>query len=381
MRKWLAVLVVPFVIGCADAKVTGLYDECVSTDDCQAGQVCGQYTCPDAKHGCWIEWGCIVDEECTRPMVCHKDPSACNAGECGEVVLVQPGSFMMGCDGEEPDCHPMSRPAHKVTFEKSFYIDKTEVSVAEYASCVAEVVFDVDGNVTSGCDAPDMAAGDCNWTGREDLPVTCVSWNQAKQYCEWNGKRLCTEAEWEYAARGPDSREFPWDGDADCDGKPVCELTNTVTVSMTSDPVGCGEFLMAPAMPQDGESCDKSDVGALYMAGNAWEWVQDFLHDSYADVFSNGQFEDAPTDGSEWLLDIGGRRVARGGRPDAAARTDLHLHRRYAAFPPYKEDTLGFRCCAKFTCDQDSDCQALTPPKAVCLKKANGIGYCADAAE
>ena len=223
---------------------------------------------------------------------------------------------------------------------------------------------DNDGVVTSGCENPDTSAGDCNWEGREGWPVVCVNWYQAADYCEWNGKRLCTEAEWEYAARGPEGRVYPWDGVDGCDGEPTCEKTNFVTVTMSTDPASCGETLTLAALPEDAGLCDQTPEGVYYMAGNAWEWTQDFLHDTYVG---------APTDGSEWAYDLGGRKVARGGRPTFDADPDLRLHRRFAEYPPQRSDTLGFRCCADFKCEAAVDCPGTGME---CFEKSNGIKVC-----
>lgn len=363
MKKWLPLLVIPFTFACTEVESPALYETCEVDEDCDVGQACGTHVCGKTE-GCWINWGCTDAAECKQDLVCMKKTDACAAGECGQVVKVPAGTFTMGCADDDPDCTVMSKPAHAVTFAKSFYIDKTEVSVAEYAACTAEVVLDADGVVTSGCGNPDMPAGDCNWLGREELPVVCVSWYQASKYCEWNNKRLCTEAEWEYAARGPGNKVYPWDGDDACDGEPTCEKTSFVTVTMSTDPVGCGDNLTMPVMPEDAALCDQTTEGAYYMAGNAWEWTQDFLHDTYVG---------APIDGSEWAYDLGGRRVARGGRPDFDNGQDLRLHRRFAEYPPVTDETLGFRCCADYKCDVDTDCPGTGME---CFEQVNGLKIC-----
>lgn len=175
----------------------------------------------------------------------------------GEMVAVPGGRFMMGYDPDTDtlDCHHGAQPYHEVTVP-DFTIDKTEVTVSQYAACVG----------AQECDEPTW---NCStyWQpdSQPDLPVTCLSWYQAKNYCERVGKHLCNEAEWEKAARGTDGRLFPWGNE-----KATCYYT--VMLGSSSSIPGCGED---GPWPVGSKPEDVSPYGALDMAGNVSEWVAD----------------------------------------------------------------------------------------------------------
>ena len=124
-------------------------------------------------------------------------PSAA-AGKAG-MALVPGGKFLMGSD-ELMD----SDPAHEVHLD-SFYIDITEVTVAAYRAFAK-------GSGKAMPKAP-------QWGWKDDHPIISVSWSDARDYCQKSGKRLPTEAEWEKAARGTDSRIFPWEEGKKADGR------------------------------------------------------------------------------------------------------------------------------------------------------------------
>ncbi|MEM7114174.1 MAG: SUMF1/EgtB/PvdO family nonheme iron enzyme [Chloroflexota bacterium] len=164
-------------------------------------------------------------------------------------------------------------PIHLVTLA-GYWIDQTEVTQAQYAWCVVARI----------CPMPDSYGG--GLYDQVSAPVVSVSWNDAAAYCQWAGERLPTEAEWEYAARGQDGRLFPW-GDEDAS----CTVANYGGCVGTSTTVGS---YVAGA----------SWVQALDMAGNVWEWTQDWYNSDY--------YEISPTENPTGPV-TGNVKVVRGG--------------------------------------------------------------------
>ncbi len=138
------------------------------------------------------------------------------------------------------------RPAHVVTI-KPFFIDKTEVTNEQYQKFI-----DATGNA-----APPAWNGNHFPEGAEKLPVTDVSWEDAVAYAEWAGKRLPTEEEWEFAARGPDERLFPWGNKIKPD---TANVTTTEGEKREIMPVG--QFIEGA-----------SPFAVLDLIGNVWEWT------------------------------------------------------------------------------------------------------------
>lgn len=154
------------------------------------------------------------------------------------MVLVAGGEFMMGSDrGDE-----YSRPPQKMTVA-SFYIDIYEVTNEEYKKFVDQKSYKPPQQWTNG-EYP---------AGQARFPVTGVNWEDANAYAAWAGKRLPTEAEWEFAARGNDGRMYPW--------------------GENWDPKMANAAGQVQAMQEVGKRPGKSPFGAFDMAGNAWEWT------------------------------------------------------------------------------------------------------------
>ena len=227
-----------------------------------------------------------------------------------EQVFVPAGSFMMGSEDGSSD----EQPVHEVTLD-AFWIDRTEVTNAQFAGCVAAWACQPPANTSSF--TRDQYYGNDAFA---DYPVLYVSWNDASDFCAWAGGRLPTEAEWEFAARGPEGFIYPWGNDG-----PSSDLLNFLLNfnSNVGDTSKVGSY-----------SNGASWVGALDMAGNVWEWVNDWYDSGYY-----GKSPDANPAGPV----SGEYRVLRGGawnNGDDYARSS----NRFNFHPVDRYDVVGFRC-------------------------------------
>ena len=239
-----------------------------------------------------------------------------------DMIKVPAGTFVMGSDHDGKG----EKPPHSVRLTHAFYIDRTEVRAEEYARCVSD----------GACSTSKVHAGDlvetvwgCNTEKeRPKHPANCVDRIQAEKYCAFVEKRLPTEAEWEYAARGTDGREFPWGNTA------PTSCTQAVLTGMTG-PCGTRKGTWEAGTTADG----KSFFGALDMAGNVWEWVADGW-DTYpnADAGGGAAIVDPRTP-----LAKNGKGVLRGGSWDysvTSAKTTYRL-----PLPALNGNaSTGFRC-------------------------------------
>jgi len=204
-----------------------------------------------------VNWG--VDKSYTSGTITLEtqatsslSPTQTISTQLSEMVRVPAGEFTMGSETGEED----EKPVHIVYLDE-YYIDKYEVTNAQYRVCVEAEV----------CVPPwnQERYGDVT---KANHPVGSVYWEQAVIYCEWAGKRLPTEAEWEKAARGTDGRVYPWGNEFDGTRLNLCD--NECKHDWGDKSVDDG---YAETAPVGFYESGKSPYGAYDMAGNVWEWV------------------------------------------------------------------------------------------------------------
>jgi len=281
------------------------------------------------------------------PAQRHADAPAREAGSLSpgdepgcprDMVAVPAGRFLMGSPEGEGDAN--EHPQHEATVS-AYCIDRTEVTVAAYAACVA----------AKGCREPRLTTNStvsfrdtvnlvhrwCNRADRPDHPINCVDWDEAAAYCSWNGKRLPTEVEWEYAARGNDGRVYPWGNEApgvkrlNACGTECVAILKRVEYSMES--MYDGDDGWEATAPVGSYPEGASPFGVLDMAGNVSEWTADWYID-YA------QRAEANPQGPSTEMS----RVFRGGGWNTRGTDKVRVTARDWPEPTLRTIDLGFRC-------------------------------------
>lgn len=209
-----------------------------------------------------------------------KDNNVRTTSITNTMIYFEGGNFMMGSDNGTPQ----EQPVHQVEV-KSFKIDKYPVTVNDFRLFVKATGYTTDAERFGDSGVFDFNTS--NWTlmpganweyplgknaalAYDDHPVTQVSWNDATAYAAWLGKRLPTEAEWEYAARcsGTSTTKFSWGNDLIIDGK---YMANVWQGSDLSAKQGTDGFVLASPVGHYGETpCGLTDMG-----GNVWNWCSD----------------------------------------------------------------------------------------------------------
>jgi len=265
------------------------------------------------------------------------------------MVYVPGKRFFMGTDSEK-QVLGMARPSHQVEV-RSFCIDVNEVTVEDYEKCSdngdCKRAFRDSWWPQGGSKKPDwekaMAAYTplCN-AGKADRlrhPINCVTWVQADGYCRHHGKRLPSEAEFEFAARGSDGRVYPW-GDGPPSPKYLnacgaeCQAWRKTAGLPAVTPMYAEDDGFAGTAPVGSFPAGKNERGLFDIVGNVFEWT--------ADRFTPY----AVGDGAEAPTPIGNNRVIRGGAFNSfePEHTDPALRLPYDA--EAHTHGIGFRCAA-----------------------------------
>ena len=241
-------------------------------------------------------------------------------------VFVPEGAFLMGSPDGDPDAFPHERPQHSVWLD-SYWLDQTEVTNAMYAGCVSE----------GACQPPRSSSANtyAAYYGNpvyDTYPVIWVDWSQAQAYCQWAGRRLPTEAEWEKAARGTVGQYYPWGNDP---------LSTAILADFQDVSASCSRAHYAACepyrdtVPVGERPAGASPFGALDMAGNVWEWV--------ADWYAADTYQSSP-ESNPYGPEQGTQRVLRGGSFAANFSRDLRSAHRYPMAPDQTIYAFGIRC-------------------------------------
>jgi formylglycine-generating enzyme required for sulfatase activity len=247
------------------------------------------------------------DEATAEPEeeVVEEEPAAPAGPVYDDMVVIDAGPFTMGQDGSKPK----NGPAHEVDLP-AYEIDRFEVTNEEFAWFTEQTGYVTYAEENSSKNWSDVAEGKGNH------PVVYVTWDDATAYCEWAGKRLPTEAEWEKAARGTDGRTYPWGNDFVAANGNFYEggIRGTTAVGSFGD--------------------GASPYGVFDMAGNVREWVEDYFQ-AYPDQAADAD----PFFGEE-------NRVNRGGGWFDGQDGELVTTYNRNAGPPgtSANDDIGFRC-------------------------------------
>jgi len=236
------------------------------------------------------------------------------------MVFIPAGEFIMGDDEGDDDEKP-----ERTVFLDEFCIDKYEVTNAQYKECVD----------AGACNPPARLSSPSRLSYHDNpefdnYPVIWVTWDDAQTYCQWRGKRLPTEAEWEKAARGTDERLWPWgDSEPDASKLNLCDVNCTYEWKESHLDDGYPD-----TAPVGSFEAGKSPYGVYNMGGNVREWTADWYAPDY--------YVDAP-DRNPPGPSSGIGMVLRGGSWRSNIPVARSTYRLWYS-PSVKDEYIGFRC-------------------------------------
>lgn len=297
-----------------------------------------------------IVMACGVLGVLLAPFADAQNPSAGSAtnvcaGGPSDMVCVTAGTFSMGSNIGDAD----ELPVHKVTVSE-FLIDKHEVSFGQYMQCVAagkcgvpryypplkqrrvvktKVISKLPKNrpVSPATPSNVLKIKVATILVDKRLPAGGMTWTDAKKYCEYKGRHLPTEAQWEYAARGAKGNYYAWGG-----APPICERVNSAKCGKYPKPVGS---LTKGASP----------FGALQMTGNAWEWVHDWYDPKYYGATKGATDPMGPANVADPLTgQMKYRHRGLRGGSWSGIPSELRTAYRYRLLPSMYANDIGFRC-------------------------------------
>lgn len=301
----------------------------------------------DTADGETLDAGDVLDAG-DIPDLCENvtcsGPFTCVAGFCVDadgMVPVAPGDFYIGCNqslGINECIATTNQPQLKVTIALTYAIDQMEVTAAEYMACIAASACADPANLgAQGCSLEDNGSGSTQVKdGRDLFPINCITQAEAAALCTHQGKRLCSEAEWEKAARGG------------CEFQNSPCPSNMPRYAWGDDSPTCAEYAHFGYLPAGGNGCGTNTPAAvgsypggvsaygLYdTAGNVGEIVEDCWHNSLTG---------APQDGSAWNQDCTPSETRRGGgylSDGPSIRSDVRTSAPVGSASPQ----FGVRCC------------------------------------
>ena len=268
-------------------------------------------------------------EPVAQPVGPVKGEVRVNSKDGLRYVFIPPGTFRMGCSPGDDACQTAEKPAHDVRISKGFWMGQTDVTVEVYKKYIR----------STGKSMPDEPVAydkklNPNWSN-ESVPMTMVSWSDSRDYCEWAGLRLPTEAEWEYAVRGGSSSarygqldEIAWwggnSGDKAIDADAI----------WASDKGNYAKKIVENGGRPHGVAQKRANSFKLYdMLGNVWQWTADWYKAGY-DVGDETDPQGPP--GGEFRVLRGGSWVSQ----SSFVRSSFRGRNQ----PTYRDGNIGLRC-------------------------------------